>query len=126
MATSTNECLFPELPGINTEAGLAIVRGKVALYRKLLHKFRDTQGDFEQQFRAAQADKLDPNAAMRTAHSLKGAAASIGATGIQQAASSLEMGCREQVETIDELLAAVSTELRTVIKGLEGLDNLSK
>ena len=53
---------LPELPGIDTERGLITTQHNIALYRKLLHRFHDSQQDFEQQFRTAQAD-TDPQAA---------------------------------------------------------------
>ncbi|RDH83418.1 MAG: hypothetical protein DIZ77_04750 [endosymbiont of Seepiophila jonesi] len=114
---------LPDLPGIDTKAGLAIVRGKLALYRKLLSKFQDSERDFEQHFRAALADDKDPQAATRTAHSLKGVAGTIGARGVQEAAHSLEIACSEGTETIDELLSAVVAELQPVIAGLEELES---
>lgn len=114
---------LPDLPGIDTKAGLAIVRGKLALYRKLLSKFRDSERDFEQHFHAALADDKDPQAATRAAHSLKGVAGTIGARGVQEAAHSLEIACSEGTETIDEFLAAVVAELQPVIAGLEELES---
>ncbi len=114
---------LPDLPGIDIEAGLAIVQ-EISLYRKILLIFRDTLYNFEQQFRTAQSDDKDPNAAIRAAHSLKSAAGNIGARGIEKAALSLEMAYKESksTEEIEALLTKTVAELQPVIAGLEALD----
>ncbi len=112
---------FPDLPGIDIEMGLSIAMGNARLYRKLLSMFRDNHGDFQQQFRVAQADP-DLKAATREAHSLKGVAANIGAMGVRKAAYSLENACKEgSTDNIDELLSRVIAELHPVVIGLEAL-----
>ncbi len=111
---------FPELPGIDINAGLATAQNKTALYRKLLLRFHENQQDFEQRFRAARADGK-PEVAARAAHSLKGVAGNVGAFGTFEAARSLEAACREDAKNIDELLNEVLRELQPVITGLDAL-----
>ena len=114
---------IPELPGIDTKAGMATTQGNAKLYRKLLTKFRDSQQDFEAQFRAALTDD-DPVAPERTAHTLKGVAGNIGAKGVQEAAKGLEFACKEKqsAEVIEQLLEAVNRELSPVVAGLAAID----
>lgn len=109
---------FPNLPGIDLAAGLAVVRGNILLYRKLLYKFRESFEDFEQQFRAA-CDEEDKGAAARAAHSLKGVASNIGAQGLMEAAFLLEKACETDKADTEQALNQAMTELRTVISGLK-------
>ncbi len=111
---------FPELPGINIAHGLATTENNPDLYRKLLFRFRESQTDFEQQFRSAQSDE-DGEAATRAAHSLKGVAGNLGAEALQEAAKSLETACNEGAEDVEQLLTATVTELEHVLKGLDAL-----
>jgi PAS domain S-box-containing protein len=113
---------LPDLPGIDTEAGMATTMQNLKLYTKLLNKFRDSQGDFASQFARARQDQ-DPHAATRAAHTLKGTAGNIGAKGIQAAAAELERACKEKQpkESIDPLLAKTIAELTPVVVGLENV-----
>jgi two-component system sensor histidine kinase/response regulator len=111
---------LPELPGIDSRAGLATCGGNTKLYRKLLIKFRDGERDFEPRFRMAR-DEGDTEAATRFAHTLKGTAGNIGARDVQAAAGKLERACRKGAKSVDGLLAAAVAELRSVVEGLEGL-----
>ena len=114
---------IPELPGIDTKAGMATTQGNTKLYRKLLTKFRDAEAGFAEQFRAALSDD-DPIAPERTAHTLKGVAGNIGAKAVQEAAKELEAACKEkrEAEEIDRLLKAVNAELSPVLAGLAEID----
>ncbi|MBV2183205.1 MAG: response regulator, partial [Rhizobium sp.] len=111
---------IPELPGIDTAAGLATTMRNPKLYLKLLRKFRDGQADFAGQFARGRQD-ADPTAAARVAHTLKGTAGNIGARSLQGAAKNLELACKENAppEEIDQLLQATLAELAPVIAGLE-------
>jgi PAS domain S-box-containing protein len=110
---------LPDLPGIDTRAGMATTMQNMKLYLKLLEKFRDGQANFGAQFGQARED-ADPNATIRAAHTLKGTAGNIGAKAIQVAAAALEYACKENQsqETIDDLLAKTLVELVPVIEGL--------
>jgi len=117
---------LPELQGIDTLAGLEIAQNNVKLYKKLLIKFRDSQADFEEQFRAAQRDD-DPLAATRCAHTLKGVAANIGAQSLQNVAMELESACKEKAdkERIESSLVNVQSQLSIVIASLTGCEALT-
>ena len=114
---------LPLLDGIDTLTGVLRVSRNHKLYRKLLLRFHDSQGDFEARFRAAQTD-ADPEAATRCAHTLKGVAGNIGAAGVQDAAKALETACRNTVaaDEIDGRLNCVLSELLPVIQTLSNLD----
>ncbi len=112
---------LPELPGIDVKAGMATTMQNLKLYTKLLTKFRNGQADFAALFKQASED-VDPTAAARAAHTLKGTAGNIGAKGVQAAAAGLEQACKDDAatETVEALLAKVLIELQPVI-GLEKL-----
>ena len=120
---SDDQPVIPLIKGIDIETGLAIANGNRRLYRRLLSAFRDTQGDFADNFRAAR-ESSDPETAVRCAHTLKGVAANIGATRIQEAAAGLEAGCKASAENtqVDELLQKVVIELKPVISELSRLE----
>ncbi|QRY79355.1 response regulator [Pseudomonas sp. PDNC002] len=107
------------LPGIDTVAGLATCAGKQALYERLLSRFRGSYADFVESFMALDV-KSDPAAERRAAHSLRGAAANIGARSLARAAQALEEACRqgEPGPHISRFLADVETELNVVQAGL--------
>src|SRR4030095_5225929 len=77
------------LPGIDVSGGLARTLNDEKLYVRLLAKFRAAQGKFGESIRAAARDG-DSRAATRAAHTLRGAAGTIGAKSVQAAAAELE------------------------------------
>jgi PAS domain S-box-containing protein len=113
---------LPELPGLDMDAGLAIASDKPDFYRRLLLRFRDSQSGFGERFAGALANG-DLEAATRVAHSLKGVAANVGATGVQQAADVLEKACRSgaQEGDIRQHAAVLDTQLAQVLAGLDAL-----
>jgi signal transduction histidine kinase/CheY-like chemotaxis protein len=114
---------LPALPGVDTDVGLAVARGKTGLYRRLLRQVRDRYRDFERQFTAALSDD-DPEAATRLAHSLKGVAANIGATDLGRAAEALEKACLAgDAQHIERDLASLLDELRPLIDAMAALDD---
>jgi PAS domain S-box-containing protein len=63
-ASGDGDAALPALPGIDLDAGLAVVMGNARLLRRLLVKFRDTQSGFAEQFVAAMR-QTDPSAGAR-------------------------------------------------------------
>ena len=112
-----------DFAGIDTQAGLATTMNNDKLYRRMLLKFRDTQGQFAELFAWARGD-ADSTSAERCAHTLKGTAGNIGARGVQAAAGHLEQACREHAPEaqLQALLRETLAELAPVIKGLQALD----
>ena len=115
---------FSDLPGVDIQAGLEITMNNPTLYQRMLMKFLDGQRNFEQDFCNALRDS-DAEAAVRCAHTLKGNAANIGATGVQQAAGLLEMACGRE-SSPDEaqgLLNDVMIQLTPIITALSAFSN---
>jgi two-component system sensor histidine kinase/response regulator len=113
---------LPELPGLDTRAGLATCMGNTDLYRRMLERFRAGQQDFATLFARARADS-DPTAATRCAHTLKGNAGNIGATEVQAAAAALEHACASPAGTadIEALLQQTLARLAPLLTALEGI-----
>lgn len=115
---------LPVLPGINQAAGLATCQGRFDLYRRMLGMFRESQGSFASVFaQALEGD--DRSAAGRTAHTLRGTAASIGAADLAHAAAALEDACQKDLrsDAFRDALATVQSELALVMNGLRALES---
>ncbi len=86
--------LLRNIPGLDPAFGLKAVRGRMSSYKRLLGKFAESHSnDFpliDKQLAAGEREE-----ARRLAHSLKGAAASLGAVAVQQAAAALEIAIRD-------------------------------
>ena len=121
-APAKKTALPAQLPGIDMKAALARTMGCEDFLCSLLIRFRDSNRDFEQCFRAA-CDGSDPTAPERVAHTLKGAAGTVGAWGLHAAAGILEQACCDNApaERMDALVADVKKELAPVIEGLAPL-----
>lgn len=83
-----------QIPGLDIEFGLKVVRGRMSSYKRLLGKLIESHADdfalIEQQLAEGHTDE-----ARRLAHSLKGATGSLGIVGIQQSAATLELMIRD-------------------------------
>jgi HPt (histidine-containing phosphotransfer) domain-containing protein len=108
------------LPGVDTRAGLAAMRGDELLYRRLLGMFRDGERDFEARFKAARAAG-DTGTALRMAHDLKSTAAALGIHSVREAATILEQACADGAADVDALVQGVVRSLDPVIQGLQAL-----
>jgi|GEM_PF-2257216 len=117
---------FPQLPGIDTAAGLKVVRNNAQLYRRLLLKFSDSYAGFELQFREAQQHMDDdPEGPRRHAHTLKGVASNLGMLELAESAYQLQLACEtgSDAQTVDERLSEVVNDLQLVVAGLEVLNS---
>ena len=82
-----------EVPGLDVSSGLAVVRGKTAKYLELLSRFiTDHADDMDRLVTVLAAG--DHTTAVRLAHSLKGAGATLGALQLAEMAKRLEMQLR--------------------------------
>jgi two-component system sensor histidine kinase/response regulator len=100
--------LLDQVPGLDAAYGLKNLRGRVPNYLRLLRKYADGHADDGGRIRAGlAAGNMDE--VRRLAHSLKGVAGMIGATGVQGLAAELEAAIREALDaaTIEARLAAV-------------------
>lgn len=115
---------FPDLPGVDVRAGLATSMQNAKLYTRLLLKFRDRYTSFAQDFALAR-QAPDLQAAMLSAHTLKGIAANIGARRIQKAAEELELACRGRLSgnDIDACLLETLIELTPLIQALDRIEH---
>jgi signal transduction histidine kinase/DNA-binding response OmpR family regulator len=82
----TDEAM-PQIAGIDTKTALRRTGGNVKRYEMLLRKFAETKATEEIRAALAAGDKP---AAERAAHSLKGAAANLGATALAEEAAKVE------------------------------------
>ena len=109
------------LPGVDAATGLERLQGNTGLYLRILHGFATDQAQFVDDFNtAAQAD--DWRLAQRSAHSLKGLAATVGAMGLSQVAAALEQACRlaaPDTAQVEALLQDVARLLLPLLAALE-------
>jgi len=97
--------------GIDAQRGLAVLRGDGAAYTKLLLQLAASHRDDPQHLRDEIAvGRID--AARQRAHALKGAAGSLAATRLQEAAAAIELALRSEApaESWPDLLKALQTE----------------
>ncbi len=111
------------MPGVDMDMALAKVGGNVALYKRWLDLFGATHQDFVVRLRAARAG-ADTRALGRLAHSVKGAAGTIGAIRVSAAASRLEDECdlSRDPGVIDALCAALVSEVNAVLAVLPPIE----
>ena len=120
------ELMVDQLVGIDMDVALQSTMGQMSFLIRVLHIFVDTQSDFEARFLAAREPdggdgaNSDPAAPGRIAHTLKGAAASIGAESLRVAALALEQSCKQGAEdsVVNDALARVVAELTPVLTGI--------
>ncbi|KQP43741.1 hypothetical protein ASF44_29730 [Pseudorhodoferax sp. Leaf274] len=110
------------LPGIDVTGGLRRTQNNAQLYRRMLDKFASGNARFAQAFTAA-LDGGDLTLAARLAHTLRGTAGTIGANGVWEAATELELACNQGRGRQQQLaaLARVGRELSPVLAGLSTL-----
>ena len=114
----------PDLPsgiaGLDVANGLRRVLGKKSLYLSMLRKFVVGQINVPTEIRAALAAD-DLATAERLAHTAKGVAGNIGATGVQQLAATLELALKEQRPRadIESALAQFEPPLAELIEALQ-------
>ncbi len=119
-----------QVPGLEAEKGLAIVRGSVDAYQRLLRLFVTVHGDDIHTLRRHMAANQSEES-RRLVHTLKGAAGNVGATRIAHLAAKLEKNfladtaksaLEKQVEDLDAQLGMLCTTLVTIIPALTPAD----
>jgi len=109
-----------EIPGIDTQSALQRTGGNRQRYESLLRRFANSEVGAVEEIRSALRAQ-DSSTAQRIAHSLKGAAANLGANELASAAGSAERAIKTQsdvesalVEMEQALFATVSTIQKTL------------
>jgi len=118
----------PDLPWlppttlVDSAAGLLAIGNDRDLYQSMLARFRDQYRGFSREFSAARHSP-DPSEATRYAHTLKGIAATLGATSIRAGAAELEAACRDGAESqrISDIATGLDGELAQLTTLLEQL-----
>lgn len=114
VADTGEHLTLPSIAELDTQKGLASASGNRALYRKLIRRFVEGNAHFANQFHDAVAAG-DLSTATRLAHTLKGTAGTIGATGVQALARKLEEVClKDDIEGF----AAPIGEIEQALLGL--------
>jgi len=115
-----------QVPGLDVAYGLKNLRGRIPNYLRLLRKYAEGHAGDPERIRVALADGTDMQEVRRLAHSLKGVAGMIGATGVQGPAAELEVAIREAhgalaIESSLNRVAAAQAALVTAIRSLPEL-----
>ena len=105
--------VLPEVAGLDTRLGLRLVGGSQTLYLNLLRQFQIEHGGEAANVRVALAEARAKDAE-RMAHSVKGAAAVLGATTLSAASAELEVALREQLPEAPERLERFAQELDAI------------
>jgi CheY-like chemotaxis protein len=98
-----------EILGIDTQTALKRTGGNRRRYESFLRRFADTQAGAINEIWAA-LNANDPATALRTAHSLKGAASNLGADTLATAAGSAEIAIKTQ-NNVEPALAELERSL---------------
>lgn len=110
------------LPGIDTTTGLLAVRGRPASYLRLLRTFITQHGNDDQAIEAA-LNSTPAGPAERLAHSLKGAAGTLGLSRIHDAATALNNALRQPGNPPETraLLTRLTQEMQQTVGALKHL-----
>jgi signal transduction histidine kinase/DNA-binding response OmpR family regulator/HPt (histidine-containing phosphotransfer) domain-containing protein len=119
------ESISLQIPGIDTQSALKRTGGSRQRYESLLRRFADSQVGAVKEIRAALSAR-DSDTAQRIAHSLKGAAANLGANGLASAAGRAELAIKTQSAVEPVLVEMEQTLFATVAAIEKGLPSAEK
>jgi len=105
-----------KIAGIDTSLGLKRTGGKRERYESLLRKFAGQQAGIAQAIRGALLVG-NASAAEREAHSLRGAASTLGAAAVAEHAAKVEIAIKTG-QSVDEALESLSHSLVAVVKAI--------
>ncbi|MBF0212216.1 MAG: response regulator [Magnetococcales bacterium] len=119
--SSISGASLPALPGLDTESALKVMGGNTALYLDILSRFVHNQRDAVR-IMDTLLDARDWNTLERVAHTLKGIAATIGASDLSGAAQRIEHAAHEgaDVDALRVHLKALAGEMHTIMTTIEG------
>ena len=104
------------ITGVDTSTGLKRLGGKRERYEALLRKFAGSKLGTVIAVRDA-LEAGDLSAAEREVHSLKGAAAALGAVALSEAASDVEAALKAGT-CVDETLQSLASALDAIVKAI--------
>jgi two-component system, sensor histidine kinase and response regulator len=105
-----------KIVGIDTNLGLKRIGGKRERYESLLRKFAGQQAGVAEAIRDA-LSVGDTSTAEREAHSLKGAASTLGATALAEHAAKVEIAINTG-QNVEEALESLSHSLVAVVEAI--------
>ena len=105
-----------KIAGIDTSLGLKRVGGKRERYESLLRKFAERQVGAAEAIRVA-LSVGDVSAAEREAHSLKGAASTLGAAALAEQAAKVEVAINTG-QNVDEALESLALALSAAVEAI--------
>jgi two-component system sensor histidine kinase/response regulator len=125
LQTATDGSLLAKLsaiPGLDSNRGLMIVRGNIGKYHELLKMFSHFHTEDMRQIQA-HLDCGDYQQAQALAHSLKGAAATLGATHITELVEQLDNALRQNppLSECSVLVRLCDKQLRQLAENIENL-----
>ncbi|MFY9386800.1 MAG: PAS domain S-box protein [Smithellaceae bacterium] len=118
-AQTVNDYLPAQISGIDIPSGLHRASGNAELYARLLLNFADRFAGAKQEIQAA-VEKGEIDEARSLAHTLKGVAGNISATGVQALARDLEAVLeKKKTQAYAKLLAELEPVLDSVIRAIQ-------
>ena len=115
--SETDANRIPDLPGVDREAGLAVIGGDRRIYRELLVRFVEDHAEDARRTAAALA-RGDRETARRLAHTARGAGGNIGAGRVAEVAGALERAILDGEEDIAGKLARFERALDVAVNGI--------
>ncbi len=114
--------LLSAIPGLDIESGLQLMRWNEEKYVALLQMYLGHHADDVKRLRQS-LDTGDMQQANLLAHTIKGAAATLGAHRVQHAAAQLEQAVRESLgrDETDRCLASLEVEQEQFLDGIRSL-----
>jgi two-component system sensor histidine kinase/response regulator len=117
---------LPEIPGLDVGLGLKRIAGDQRLYWSLLDRFVETQAETATAIRHA-LNLHDLNEVRRLVHTVKGAAGSLGATGVETAAQAIEKALNQpQALPLENSLAHLEQQIDSLVRQLREYPNLNR
>lgn len=111
---------IPQLPGVDTERGLATTQNNKVLYLKLLRRFSESNQHFSSEFNNA-IEQDDDETAIRLAHTLKSTAGNIGAMSVYELAKQLEAALKQNQDNTQDIFHSLVDALSDVLMGLTSI-----
>jgi CheY-like chemotaxis protein len=117
-AATADPDALPQVEGLDTHVGLQYMAGRPRLYLAMLDRFVGSHADSGARIRQSLAQG-DDEGAVRTAHTLKGLAGTLGAIRLQELARTLETAMEQrQSREVQAALIPLEAELQRLVTAL--------